>query len=334
MLTPLRSTSFRSAMRACHPTPSVNPPASVTRGRRPRFTGRPAVRDPARGRPVTPTSSRRRPMPAPSTPTAARRPTLRELGTDLTRVSVVRRGVSLAGPFLWCGAYWAAAALGWWAAAVGCTVALSFVTYGSVSHDLVHRTLRLPRRASDALLTVIELLALRSGTAYRLAHLHHHRRYPADDDVEGAAAGMTLPRALLEGLIFHPKLFAWAWREHPALRPRLALEGGLILAAYAAAAAALPWTAAPAIYAGLLTAGAWVIPLATSYLPHDPAAEGEVRQTRAFRGAVCSAVALGHLYHLEHHLYPAVPHHNWPELARRLDPHLAAEGVEPVRLWF
>ena len=45
-------------------------------------------------------------------------------------------------------------------------------------------------------------------------------------------------------------------------------------------------------------------------------------------------LALGHLYHLEHHLYPAVPHQNWPELARRLDPHLRRAGVRPVRLWF
>ncbi|AMR27865.1 hypothetical protein A0257_12720 [Hymenobacter psoromatis] len=30
-----------------------------------------------------------------------------------------------------------------------------------------------------AVLSGVELLALRSGHAYRLAHLHHHARYPA-----------------------------------------------------------------------------------------------------------------------------------------------------------
>jgi beta-carotene hydroxylase len=39
------------------------------------------------------------------------------------------------------------------------------------------------------------------------------------------------------------------------------------------------------------------------------------------------------LYHLEHHLYPAVPHHHWPELARRLDPYLDAADIAPVKLW-
>ena len=68
--------------------------------------------------------------------------------------------------------------------------------------------------------------------------------------------------------------------------------------------------------------------------PHDPEGKDELRQTRAFRGRVLSMIALEHLYHLEHHLYPAVPHHNWPELARRLDPFFRSSGVRPLRLWF
>ena len=40
------------------------------------------------------------------------------------------------------------------------------------------------------------------------------------------------------------------------------------------------------------------------------------------------------LYHLEHHLYPAVPHHHWPALARRLDPYFDAAGIVPVKFGF
>jgi beta-carotene hydroxylase len=49
---------------------------------------------------------------------------------------------------------------------------------------------------------------------------------------------------------------------------------------------------------------------------------------------VVSVIALEHLYHLEHHLYPAVPHHNWPRLAKRLDPYFEAMGITPIKLWF
>ena len=49
---------------------------------------------------------------------------------------------------------------------------------------------------------------------------------------------------------------------------------------------------------------------------------------------VASLVAMQHLYHLEHHLYPMVPHHNWPKLARRLDPYFKSAGVEAIVLGF
>src|SRR6478736_6728553 len=101
-----------------------------------------------------------------------------------------------------------------WPAAVLTLMYLSFATYGSISHDLVHRTLGLPRGVNDYFLTTIELLTFRSGHAYRLAHLHHHARFPHDGDIEGAAAKMSLPRTLLEGVIFQPRIMLWAAARH------------------------------------------------------------------------------------------------------------------------
>ena len=45
-------------------------------------------------------------------------------------------------------------------------------------------------------------------------------------------------------------------------------------------------------------------------------------------------IALEHLYHLEHHLYPAVPHHHWKKLADRLEPVFEREGVRARKLLF
>jgi beta-carotene hydroxylase len=261
-------------------------------------------------------------------------PPLREFGADLLRVPAWRRLLSLAVPFLWCGAYFALATNGWWAAAVLSLVALSFVTYGSVSHDLVHRNLGLPPRVNDALLCVVELLALRSGHSYQAAHLHHHAHYPGPDDIEATAARRSWAGALAEGVVLQPRIWLWAVRHVQRGRAWVVGEGAACFTLAGLAAALLPLTPVPLVYAALLVAGSWVIPLVTSYLPHDPGGVDELAQTRAFRGVVASAVALGHLYHLEHHLYPAVPHHNWPRLARRLDPHLVRAGVRPVRFWF
>ena len=261
-------------------------------------------------------------------------PPLRVLGPDLLTVRPWERVFTLTLPFVWTGAYFAFAFLGWWPAAVFSLVALSFVTYGSSSHDLVHRTLGLPRRLNDWLLCIIELLALRSGHAYQAAHLHHHARFPHPDDVEATAAGRSLLRALAEGPVYVVKLWLWAVRNARPVRAWVVGEGVACLVLMVVAIALIPVTPVFAIYAGLMIAGSWIIPLATSYLPHDPKGETPLSQTRLFRGRVASAVALGHLYHLEHHLYPAVPHRRWPLLAKRLDPHLARARVHPIRLGF
>jgi beta-carotene hydroxylase len=260
-------------------------------------------------------------------------PTLDTLGRDLLAVHTWRRAASLATPFLLTAAFFLFAANGLWLASLVCTMLLTFFTYGSISHDLVHRTLRLPRALNEVLLCAIELMAFRSGHAYRFAHLNHHARFPAADDLEGAAAGMTWWRALLDGVTLQPRLVLFAFQRG---RDRSWIVGEVIgvLLLLVASLAAIPWTVAPATYAVLMILGSWLFPLITSFIPHDPKVDTELTQTRLFRGRVLSIVALEHLYHLEHHLYPQVPHHNWPKLARRLDPHFARAGLNPLRLFF
>jgi beta-carotene hydroxylase len=261
-------------------------------------------------------------------------PSLADLGADLLRIGRARRVVTLIIPFACIALYIAFASLRLWPLAVVTLMYLSFATYGSISHDLVHRNLGLSRRWNEAFLTLIELLAFRSGHAYRLAHLHHHARFPYDDDIEGAAAKMSFGRAVLEGVIFQPRIMVWAARRSGRSRPVVILEIALVLGLLAACAGSIVVTPIFAVYAALMIMGSWVIPLVTSYVPHDPAGPTALRQTRRFRGKVASIIALEHLYHLEHHLYPQVPHHNWPKLARRLDPYFEAAGVRAVVLKF
>jgi fatty acid desaturase len=261
-------------------------------------------------------------------------PSLRELGADLLRVTTRQKASAIALPFLCCGAYFASAAVGWWAPAVAALVGLSFFTYPSTSHDLVHANLGLPRRVNDGLLCVLELLALRSGHAYRAAHLHHHARYPHPDDIESTAARKSWLGALAEGPAFPFRIWLWAIRHAPRDKAWIAGEGIACVILTCAAAALAPITPVFLIYTVLMIAGGWTIPFATSFVPHRASGGDVISGTRAFRGVVASCIALEHLYHLEHHLYPSVPHQNWPRLAKRLDPYLAQAGVKPVRLLF
>jgi beta-carotene hydroxylase len=259
-------------------------------------------------------------------------PKLPELGLDLMQITLAQRVLAICLPFIFVGIYFYAALTGHWFIAVSALVYLSFVTYGSISHDLVHRNMGMSRRANEIFLTLIELLALRSGHAYRMAHLHHHARYPADDDIEAAAAKKSLIGALLDGVTFHFRLWLWAVRRARGRERGLIVFEGSV-AAFLAIVSLLvcKLTLAPLIYVVLMVMGAWITPLVTSYVPHNPTGTNELDQTRLFRGKLLSILAMEHLYHLEHHLYPAVPHQNWAKLAKRLDPYLAEQGVKPVR---
>ncbi len=261
-------------------------------------------------------------------------PSLDTLGRDLLHVARWRRVISLVLPFGLTAAFFVLTARGWWLPALACPVLLSFLTYASTSHDLVHRNLHLPGWLNEALLCGIELLAFRSGHAYRAVHLNHHAHFPDDDDLEGAAAGMSWPRALLDGVTLQYRLWIFALRRPGRHRWWVAGEGATVLLLLAGCLGLWPVTPWPLIYAALMVAGSWVYPFATAYVVHDASGDGALRQTRLFRGRVLSLLAIEHLYHLEHHLYPQVPHHNWPRLARRLDPYFARLGLEPIKLLF
>lgn len=262
-------------------------------------------------------------------------PPLSEIGLDLLDVTPLWRRAAIAAPFACTGLFFLLAWRGWWWLALPCLALHTFLTYASVSHDLVHGTLGLSPRANDVLLALVELLGLRSGHAYRASHLFHHRRFPDPEDLEGAPARMTWLRALLEGPVYLWRLGSWAWK-HGRRRERvwLGMEAAGIVA-YVAAAVYL-WvtgrTAIPVIYGGLLVLGSWLFPFVFVYLMHDATGRSPLFQTRAFRGRIVPALMLHHTYHLEHHLYPMVPARNWLALARRLDPLLERAGVIPIRL--
>lgn len=247
-------------------------------------------------------------------------PTLQELGRDLLYVSSARRVMTIGMPFAIMLSYVVSACLGWWPIAVLSVMALCFITYGSSSHDLVHQTLGLRRSWSCFWLSLIELLSFRSGTAYRLSHIHHHQHLLEESDIEGSAAHLSLIQAVLCGVTLQFRLWLWSLSNFPQHRRALLLEALGIVLLLVAVLLAVQWTWIPLAYAALVIAGSWIFPLITVYVPHIADGQTPMTQTRLFRGWWFRLIAMDHLYHLEHHLYPAVPHHHWRKLAVRLDP--------------
>jgi beta-carotene hydroxylase len=259
------------------------------------------------------------------------KPTLKDLGFDLLQLSPLQLCITLTLPFTFLILYFVFAFNDLWPAAIICTIGLSFTSYGSTSHDLVHENLKLSKKWNGLLLSILELACFRSGHAYQVSHLYHHKRYPHEDDVEGAAARMSLWRTLVEGIIFQFKIFAWSLRVAGNKRRRIIVaEGVLVFVLVLACIYSVRYSYVGFVYFILMIAGSWIIPLITSYAVHTPGGLSELHQTKLFRGKFFSSISFHHLYHLEHHLYPMVPHKNWPLLAKRLDIYFEDQGVKPL----
>lgn len=263
-------------------------------------------------------------------------PSISELGLDLIRLSKFQLFLTIFLPLLSFSMYFVFAFIENWILAVASVILFSFFTYGSTSHDLVHMNLGLKKNTNDFLLFLMELLSLRSGHAYRLAHLHHHAMFPHESDIEGAASKMTFIRTVWEGIIFQYKIWTWAFKnvKKPGDKKWIQIEGVLCSIIIISSILLIPVSPVFVIYVILIIMGSWLIPFITSYIPHDPNGSSPLFQTKVFRGRFFSLIALEHLYHLEHHLYPSVPHKNWVKLAKRLDPYFEAAGIKPKKFLF
>ncbi|HEY7225818.1 MAG TPA: fatty acid desaturase [Micromonosporaceae bacterium] len=257
-------------------------------------------------------------------------PTLDDLGTDLLHTTAWQRRRTLARPFLGVAVFAVVAWLGWWWLTPLVVFGI-FVAIVTATHDVVHRGLGISERQTSVWLFLLGLLLLESGHAYQMTHRQHHRLFPSPEDPEGYPANLSLFGAVLYGPVFLVRLWCWSlvragWRSRcwlvaEAAAPVLAVAGGIAL-----------WPVTPYLlgYAVMAIVGSWVYPLLTVYLPHHGYGDEPLSQTRTLRGRVIPAIFLELTYHLEHHLYPQVPSHNLPELARRLEPIFARAGVAPV----
>src|SRR5579862_1203340 len=123
-------------------------------------------------------------------------PKIGELGSDLTRTTVWQRWQPFPMPYLYAGGFIAAWDLHWfWLCPL--LLVLVFSACSTSAHDVLHGSLGLSRRATEWALFLLGAPILESGHAYRLTHLHHHKMFPSDEDIEGEAAHQPLWRVLV-----------------------------------------------------------------------------------------------------------------------------------------
>jgi fatty acid desaturase len=216
---------------------------------------------------------------------------------------------------------------GWLIPALGASFIL-FMAGLRQAHDSFHRTLGLPRLATDYFLFGLSLVMAIPLHAVKHNHLKHHAHPLAPDDVEGDCARVSGWVAILIGPIFTIRLLIHAWRHaRRDLRAWIAAEAVALVALGTVAVCVdcywLRYHLVVMLLGNCLTAffAVWLV-------HHDCEPDGVFARTQ--RGWLLNFLTLNLFYHLEHHLFPSVPACRLPELARRLDDALPAARELPV----
>ncbi len=206
-----------------------------------------------------------------------------------------------------------------WMIAGGICAFYFFLTGLRQSHNAQHYNMGISRRSQDWLLFSLSILMQSSMHAVQVTHMHHHRHCLAEHDVEAFSARMPWYRALLLGPLFTLRLHYHALRLCRSANKRrwILCELGAILV-WLIMVFGLLGIETLQVHALLMLIGqcgtgffaVWTV-------HHDCDAEHFIGRTQ--RGRWKNFISYNMFYHIEHHLFPAVPTCHLPELARRLD---------------
>lgn len=236
---------------------------------------------------------------------------------DLARLSRLETARELTLSLPWLLASWAFSSRGLYALALACSF-MFFLTGLRQVHNAYHYALGIPRRATEWVMAAMSVAMLGSMHAIQLNHLRHHRHCMDVEDVEAISARMPAWKAIAFGPVFpvllHRKaLQAANTRQRRWILGELAANAGLVAATIAVDGA--PWLRyhVAAMAAGqCLTAffAVWTV-------HHDCEPEGVFARTIRHRFKALATYNM--FFHVEHHLFPAVPTCKLPRLAERLD---------------
>ena len=219
-------------------------------------------------------------------------------------------------PVPWLVGSLAAAAHEWYALALPCSF-MFFLTGLRQVHGAFHYSIGVTRRGAELVMGALSALMLGSMHAVQINHLRHHVHCMEDDDVEAMSARMPIWKALVTGPLFPVRLHVTALRFATARQRRWILVE--IFGCAAMVAAALVSDVGFFRYHILAMAVGQCLTsfFAVWTVHHDCEADGIFART--IRGGLKGWLTYDMFYHLEHHLFPAVPTSRLPELARRLD---------------
>lgn len=235
---------------------------------------------------------------------------------DLTRLSSFEIVKELALPLPWLvGSLWLANHR-LWPPALAASFMFFLVGLRQV-HNAFHYALGLSRRGSDGVMFVLSSLMLGSMHAVQINHLDHHVHCLDKDDIEGASARMPAWKALFVGPLFPVRLHVNAWRKARGLSFYWLVAELTVTAVVLAAAILIPSMWLRYHVAAMAIGQCFTSFFAVWTVHHD--CDPQSLFARTLRGALRNAATYNMFFHVEHHLFPAVPTCHLPQLSQRLD---------------
>jgi fatty acid desaturase len=153
--------------------------------------------------------------------------------------------------------------------------------------------------------------------AVKFNHIRHHKYCLTDDDYEGKSAGMTWYGAILYGPV-HMFLIHKVTLQLGNKNYRRNVIAELLSVALFASVVFYFQIHFLMYHIAIMIIGEFLMAFfAVWTVHHDTHESPEFARTQ--RGGWKNKVTFSMFYHLEHHLFPAVPTIKLPELARRID---------------
>ncbi|WP_435979518.1 fatty acid desaturase family protein [Psychrobacter sp. DM4] len=240
------------------------------------------------------------------------------------RLAEVIYNVLLSLPFLlW--SWWSAWQGFWLLALVG--TFFFFTAALRQAHDCYHHTLGVGKVATELMLFVLSITMLCSTHAIRHTHLNHHRDPLGESDVEGNWARLPWYQAILGGGLFSIAI-QWFGLTHGSHRNRLLVAIDMMLIVTVTAAAFITMYPVLIYHVLVMILANTMVGFFAVWSVHHGCDEGVF--ARSERRPFINLLTFNLLYHIEHHLFPAVPTNHLPELATRLDAQAPEWTRQPV----
>ena len=245
---------------------------------------------------------------------------------DLRQLSLSETvyNIFLSLPFLLLS--WWSAWQGWWLLALVATF-FFFTAALRQAHDCYHRTLGVSKVATELMLFLLSITMLCSTHAIRHTHLNHHRDPLGDSDVEGNWARLPWYQAILGGGLFSIAI-QWFGLTHGSRRNRMLVGFDLLLIFAVIATAFITMHPVLMYHVLVMILANTMVGFFAVWSVHHGC--DDMVYARSERHLLINVLTFNLLYHIEHHLFPAVPTNHLPRLAKRLDSAAPQWTQQPV----